>query len=634
MTTARTPDSIEKMDAPVGQISAARGAPHPWDYDQLLLPCMLIDRHGCLVHANRPWVELLGTPLQEALGRPFEGFLEPDWIPHFRANLRLLLQTGRLDGLQLEVLRKDGSSALVELFAGIDMEPPDSDGLAHCVLYYNPVRSRTLETLTLGLLHERVIAEISCMAIEIREFESFCEASTRYLAGQTSVDAVYLFGYDPVRDTIRLIAEWVGPIGKSIKAKYQNCPARAFPWFMKQMKTNLPICYSDAREIPWSPQERQIFSLAGVKSLLHLPLAAQGELHGFIGFETYGDYRNWDKTDVQALENASRIIVSRIMMNQAEMRLRESETLLINTFDAIQDGIVIMDKEMNLIRVNRTARAWFPKAASGLGRKCYEVFHGRDELCLVCPSKRALETGQVCMEIESIDNPGRVDEWIELFAFPVPGADGKPIGVIEYLKEVTARVRAERELKESHRLLERRIQERTLKLQSSFRALKKKNQDLVRHKKELARLNQELSQTNLALAMVTRLAERSRIESESKSARLIHSKVVPLLSSLKRARSLEMVQMGLDVLNAYMTQVGPGLGEEAQIVAKLTPQQLKLSLLICNGLTAREAGDKLGISPETVRTHRKRIRKTLGLQDSKANLATYLKSILKEPPPL
>jgi DNA-binding CsgD family transcriptional regulator len=91
-----------------------------------------------------------------------------------------------------------------------------------------------------------------------------------------------------------------------------------------------------------------------------------------------------------------------------------------------------------------------------------------------------------------------------------------------------------------------------------------------------------------------------------------------------------MVQMGLDVLNAYMSQVGPGLGDEAQVVGKLTPQQLKLAFLIRDGASAREAGDKLGISPETVRTHRKRIRKTLGLQDSRANLATYLKSVLTE----
>ncbi len=632
MTTARTSDSIEDMDEPMGQAPAARGAPHPADYDQLPLPCMLIDRHGRLVHVNRPWIELLDYPLQETLGRTFEEFLEPDWIPHFRANLPLLFRTGRLEGLQLEVLRKDGSPVLAELFASINMQPLDSDGLAQCVLYHNTARSRALETLTLGLLHERVIACISCMAIEIQKFESFCESCTRYLAGETSVDAVYLFGFDPIRDRIRVIAEWVGPLGNSIKAKYQDYPARTFPWFMKQIKTNQTICYSDIRDIPWSPQEKKVFSLAGVKSMLHLPLAAHGALHGFIGFETYGDYRNWDKTDVGIIETASRIIVSRLLMNQAEMKLRESETLLTNTFDAIQDGIVIMDNEMNLVSVNRTAGEWFPKAVPGNGRKCYEIFHDADKPCLVCPARRALETGRTCMEVEPIDTPGRIDEWIERFAFPIPGADGKPIGVIEYLKQVTARVRAQRELQESHRLLEQRIQERTLKLQSSMRALKMKNQALVRHKQQLARLNRELSQTNLALATVTRLAERSRIESETKSAQLIHSKVVPLLSSLKQGRSLEVVQMGLDVLHAYMTQVGPGLGEDAQIVSKLTPQQLKLALLIRNGVTARAAGDKLGISPETVRTHRKRIRKALGLKDSKANLATYLKSVLKEPP--
>jgi PAS domain-containing protein/DNA-binding CsgD family transcriptional regulator len=634
MTVARTPASTKEMGEPKGRVSTRGRGAQPADYDRLPLPCMLIDRRGRLAHVNRPWIEMFGTPLRKAIGKPFEGFLEPDWVPHFRANLTSLLHTGRLEGLQLEVLRKDGPPALVELFARFDEGSSDSGRFAHCVLYHSPVHGRAEEVLTQGLLHERIIAEISCMAIEIKEFEPFCESCTHYLAGQTSADAVYLFGFDSIRDKVRVITEWVGPLGKSIKGKYQDYPASTFPWFMEQIKSNNPICYSDIRDIPWSHQEYQTFSHAGVKSLLHLPLSAKGELHGFIGFETYGQHREWMRADVWILEIASRIIVSRILMNQAEMRLRESERLLSNTFDAIQDGIVIMDKEMNLVRMNRTASDWFPNAASGHGRKCYAFFHGRDDPCPVCPSKRALETGQVCVEIEPIDNPARVDEWIELFAFPIPGEDGKPAGVIEYLKEVTARVRAERALKESHHMLEQRVRERTLKLQSSFRALKTKHQALVRHKKELAQLNQELSQTNLALATVTRLAERSRIESESKSARLIHSKVVPLLSSLKQGGSLEMVRMGLDALNAYITQVGPGLDEEARLVAKLTPQQIKLALLIRNGVTAREAGVKLGISPETVRTHRKRIRKALGLQDSKTNLATYLKSVLKVTLPL
>jgi hypothetical protein len=38
-----------------------------------------------------------------------------------------------------------------------------------------------------------------------------------------------------------------------------------------------------------------------------------------------------------------------------------------------------MDSELNLIRMNRTAREWFPDEVPCQGRKCYEFFHGRVE---------------------------------------------------------------------------------------------------------------------------------------------------------------------------------------------------------------------------------------------------------------
>lgn len=52
--------------------------------------------------------------------------------------------------------------------------------------------------------------------------------------------------------------------------------------------------------------------------------------------------------------------------------------------------------------------------------------------------------------------------------------------------------------------------------------------------------------------------------------------------------------------------------------------------MIKNGLTTEEIARHLNIAPATVKTHRKRIRKKLSLQDSGLNLRAFLESQLGE----
>lgn len=74
------------------------------------------------------------------------------------------------------------------------------------------------------------------------------------------------------------------------------------------------------------------------------------------------------------------------------------------------------------------------------------------------------------------------------------------------------------------------------------------------------------------------------------------------------------VHEGREYFTARVTQqLGVGLRqeiEEAQLNARLdalTPRELEVLILIADGLTNREAGDRLGISPRTIETHRERV---------------------------
>ncbi len=127
----------------------------------------------------------------------------------------------------------------------------------------------------------------------------------------------------------------------------------------------------------------------------------------------------------------------------------EEERLMESIFASIQDGIGILDMDMNIIRVNPTAQKWYPHTVSFIGRKCYEAYHGRSERCEVCPTWRTLKTGEAAYDI--IPKHGTGDKtvgWIEIYSYPIiDTATGKMKGVIEYVRDITERMIAEEKLK-------------------------------------------------------------------------------------------------------------------------------------------------------------------------------------------
>ena len=94
---------------------------------------------------------------------------------------------------------------------------------------------------------------------------------------------------------------------------------------------------------------------------------------------------------------------------RTEEALQKSEAFLNNVFDSIQDGISVLDKDLNIVRTNHVMEEWHPYMLPLEGKKCYHVYHGRSVPCDICPSMKAIRLKTMQSEIVPFHGENKVE---------------------------------------------------------------------------------------------------------------------------------------------------------------------------------------------------------------------------------
>ncbi|RLB44107.1 MAG: hypothetical protein DRH12_00815, partial [Deltaproteobacteria bacterium] len=142
----------------------------------------------------------------------------------------------------------------------------------------------------------------------------------------------------------------------------------------------------------------------------------------------------------------------------------KNEQFLRDMFNAIQDGISVLNTDLTIQKVNSKMEDWYARSVPLEGKKCYEAYHNRHKPCNKCPSLRAFVSGNTEREIVP-GLAGSSVEWVELFSYPIFDSYGEVTGVVEFVRDITEVKRAENALRESeekYRLLVENLKEGVL----------------------------------------------------------------------------------------------------------------------------------------------------------------------------
>ncbi len=201
--------------------------------------------------------------------------------------------------------------------------------------------------------------------------------------------------------------------------------------------------------------------------------------------------------------------------------------------------------------------------------------------------------------------------------------------VLRIFRDITLRRWKERTLEKAHNMLEQRVRERTHELIKITETLKRKQKELSRHKSELEKVNKEIGQTNTALSVLARNIAKNRQGTKNAIGQTINSKLMPIVENLREAKTMDNLNSSLDILAAHLREVTTDLMGDTNILASLTPAEMRVAAMIKNGLTSQNIARHFNISLNTAKTHRRNIRKKLRIHNLNINLATYLRYLMQ-----
>ena len=281
---------------------------------------------------------------------------------------------------------------------------------------------------------------------------------------------------------------------------------------------------------------------------------------------------------------------------RAEEKLLESEERHRLLLESSPDPIVVYDIEGKATYINPAFEQAFGWSSEELLDKRINFVPEED-----WPETRAaidrMLVGERVLSFETrrLTKDGRVLD-IQLSSSLFKDRDGKPVGNIVILRDVTEQKLAEQAL---------RKREAELEIRAS-----------------------ELEEQNSALRVLLKRREEDQKEIEEKVLSNVKELVLPYLEKLKKSALGAKQGTYVNILESNLEDiVSPFVRKLSSTYLGLTPTEIHVANLVKEARDSKTIAELLNMSPRTVESHRQNIRKKLGLKNKKANLRSHLLSI-------
>lgn len=283
---------------------------------------------------------------------------------------------------------------------------------------------------------------------------------------------------------------------------------------------------------------------------------------------------------------------------KAEETLRESEEKYRVLAENSPDLIIRFDRQHRILYVNPAIKRFFKIEPEHLIGKRFREIGASKAMCLYLEDN-----------VQKVFNTGLPNQGV----FELEGKDGSIIFDWKLLPEFG----------------KNQIAETAMSTSRDITKLKQTEKELEKRGKELEIKAKNLEEVNTALRVLLKRRDEDKIELEEKLLFNIKDLVMPYLEKLKKSRLDDKQRPYVEILQENLDDIISSFSRSmfSSRYFSFTPSEIQVANLVKNGKTTKEIAELLNLSGETINSHRKNIRRKIGIKNMQANLRTCLASI-------
>jgi len=406
-----------------------------------------------------------------------------------------------------------------------------------------------------------------------------------------------------------------------------------------------PILVDDYRSWDGRLSEK---SLDQLRSVVGIPLKYGSRIHGVIGLGSVEAGKKFQEEDIAILSRFAELALvaldkARLYADvrrelaerkRTETTLRESEERYRLLLESSPDPIVVYNMKGRATYVN-------PAFEQTFGFSGKDVFGKSIDFV---PEKSWPETREAIenmlsgkkihlFETQRLTKTGRVLD-VQISSTLYRNQDGKPVGNIVILRDVSAQKKAEKALKEYHDHLEELVEERTAelakankKLEQEIEERKRAEETLRKREVELEAQSLHLAEVNTALKVLLKQREDDKKELGENVLSNVKELISPYIERLNKSRLSTTQKTLISIMASNLKNIiSPFIGKLSSGYFNLTPMEIKVANLVKEGKTNKEIAELLCLSKNTILFHRHNIRSNLRLKNKTINLRSHLLS--------